>query len=85
VLVVDPPRAGIRPLYPLFKAAPPARVVMVSCHPMAAVRDLGVLVREHGYRVESIVPIDLFPQTDHLELVAALVREGLAGAKSDRT
>jgi 23S rRNA (uracil1939-C5)-methyltransferase len=75
VLVVDPPRAGIRPLYPLFQAAPPHRVVMASCHPMAAVRDLGVLVREHGYRLESLVAIDLFPQTDHLELVATLVRE----------
>ncbi len=74
LLLADPPRAGMKPLYPVFDAAPPARAVMVSCHPMAAVRDLGHLVHDAGYVLESIVPVDMFPQTDHLELVAGLAR-----------
>ena len=71
-LVVDPPRSGMRPLYGVLDSAPPARVVMVSCHPMAAVRDIARMVRSAGYRLERVVPIDMFPNTAHLEIVALL-------------
>jgi 23S rRNA (uracil1939-C5)-methyltransferase len=71
LLLADPPHAGMKPLLPLFQAAAPRRVLLVSCHPMAALRDLEGLVRA-GYRLTRLVPVDLFPQTDHLELVAAL-------------
>ena len=74
LIVLDPPRVGMQPMYRLFEHSPPARLVLVSCHPMAAVRDIGWLVREHGYRLDSLVPVDLFPQTAHLELIAHLVR-----------
>jgi 23S rRNA (uracil1939-C5)-methyltransferase len=74
LLLADPPHVGMRPLEPLFDAAPPRRVVLVSCHPMAALRDLERLVGR-GYRLRRLVPIDLFPQTDHLELVATLDRD----------
>lgn len=72
LLLADPPRAGIKPLRPLFETTPPRRVVLISCHPMAAVRDLSHLCRTAGYRLESVVPVDLFPGTPHLELVAVL-------------
>jgi 23S rRNA (uracil1939-C5)-methyltransferase len=74
LLVADPPRAGMKALVPVFAAAPPARVVVVSCHPMAAVRDLARLVSDFRYGVARVVPIDLFPQTDHLEVVALAER-----------
>lgn len=74
LLLADPPRAGIKAVWPLFEAAPPRRVVLVSCHPMAAVRDLKHLCRTARYRLERVVPIDMFPQTHHLELVAVLSR-----------
>lgn len=82
VLVADPPRAGMKPLRPVFDPArrsrragpPPSRVVMVSCHPMAAVRDLAHLVRESGYSLVSVTPIDVFSQTHHLELVGVVER-----------
>jgi 23S rRNA (uracil1939-C5)-methyltransferase len=74
LLLVDPPRAGIEPLRPLFEASPPRRVVLVSCHPMAAVRDMAHLCQRARYRLEQVVPIDMFPQTPHLELMALLVR-----------
>lgn len=74
LLLADPPHVGMRPLEPLFDAAAPRRVVLVSCHPMAALRDLERLARR-GYRLRRLVPIDVFPQTDHLELVATLDRD----------
>jgi tRNA/tmRNA/rRNA uracil-C5-methylase (TrmA/RlmC/RlmD family) len=82
LLVADPPRAGMAPLRevllerrrPRRGGPPPARVVMASCHPMAAVRDLAHLVRVAGYRLVAVTPIDVFPQTHHLELVAVMER-----------
>lgn len=77
LLVVDPPRAGMKPLANGFFCSTkhlPERVAMVSCHPMSAVRDLSLLVHSAGYRLVTIVPVDLFPQTHHLELVAVLER-----------
>lgn len=73
LMLVDPPRAGMRPLAPLFEEVTPPRVVMISCHPMAAVRDMKTLATA-GYRLVDVQPVDLFPQTDHLELVALLER-----------
>jgi 23S rRNA (uracil1939-C5)-methyltransferase len=74
LLLADPPRDGMKPLRPLFESAPPRSVVLVSCHPMAAVRDMKHLCATAGYRLERAVPIDMFPQTPHLELVAVLTR-----------
>jgi 23S rRNA (uracil1939-C5)-methyltransferase len=76
MLFADPPRSGIKPLYPVFTASPPRRVVLVSCHPIAAVRDIAFLVKEASYRLEKITPLDLFPQTDHFEVVAWLSHGG---------
>ncbi|MBW2261856.1 MAG: class I SAM-dependent RNA methyltransferase [Deltaproteobacteria bacterium] len=76
VLLADPPRSGMKPLYPVFDSSPPARTVIVSCHPMAAVRDLNHLVNNAGYVLEKVVPVDMFPQTDHLELVAVAALPG---------
>jgi len=74
VAVTDPPRAGFHPkaLGALIALAP-ARVVYVSCNPATLARDLGDLVRG-GYRVEWVQPVDMFPQTSHIEAVARLRR-----------
>ena len=73
LLLADPPRAGMAPLLSLLRQAPPERLVLVSCHPMAAMRDLRVATAS-GSRLVGLVPVDLFPGTHHLELVAALER-----------
>ncbi len=74
LLLADPPRAGMRPLHGVFASSPPRRFVLVSCHPMAAVRDMEHLARLR-YGLESLTPIDVFPQTPHLEIVAVMSRE----------
>ncbi|HEU5190852.1 MAG TPA: 23S rRNA (uracil(1939)-C(5))-methyltransferase RlmD [Methylomirabilota bacterium] len=74
VAVCDPPRAGFHPkaLAALATLAP-ARVVYVSCNPATLARDVGELARS-GYRVEWVQPVDMFPHTPHIEVVAHLTR-----------
>lgn len=73
-MVVDPPRKGCDRVFldQLF-AFGPERVIYVSCNPATQMRDL-VAFSEAGYRLAKLQPIDLFPQTRHLECVATLVR-----------
>ncbi len=74
VAVCDPPRAGFHPkaLAALVTLAP-ARIVYVSCNPATLARDVGDLARG-GYRLEWAQPVDMFPHTPHIEVVAHLVR-----------
>jgi 23S rRNA (uracil1939-C5)-methyltransferase len=74
VVVADPPRAGFHPraLRALADLAP-ARIVYVSCNPATLARDVGDLAR-HGYRLEWVQPVDMFPHTPHIEGVARLSR-----------
>jgi 23S rRNA (uracil1939-C5)-methyltransferase len=73
--VLDPPRRGCHPLAlnQLLRLAP-ARIVYISCQPATLARDLKLLVAG-GYQVVSVQPVDLFPQTAHIESVSVLVRE----------
>jgi 23S rRNA (uracil1939-C5)-methyltransferase len=71
-LVVDPPRGGLSPrVRDVVMDRRPARLTYVSCHPAALARDLRQL--QEGYRIESIVFFDMFPQTGHMETVVQLV------------
>ena len=74
VAVADPPRAGFHPkALSALVALAPARIVYVSCNPATLARDLADLVRG-GYRLEWVQPVDMFPQTPHIEAVARLRR-----------
>jgi 23S rRNA (uracil1939-C5)-methyltransferase len=73
-LVIDPPRAGCRPpvLDALLTRRLP-RIVYISCNPTTLARDLAYLSVAHStYRVVSIQPLDMFPQTAHIESIALL-------------
>lgn len=70
--LIDPPRSGIsdRAMHALIAAHVP-RIVYVSCDPATLARDVARLA-EAGYAPERFAPVDLFPQTYHLETVAVL-------------
>ncbi len=73
-IVLDPPRAGsTREFLDGVARLSPRLVSYVSCNPATQVRDMAVL-REHGYRVTSITPVDMFPHTKHVETVCLLTR-----------
>jgi 23S rRNA (uracil1939-C5)-methyltransferase len=70
VLVVDPPRAGLsaKVVRRLIEAAP-SRIVYVSCNPTTLAPNAAQLV-EAGWRLRTVRPVDMFPQTPHIECVA---------------
>ena len=74
VVVLDPPRSGCQPraLESLIEMAP-SRVAYVSCDAETLGRDLKILCRG-GYRLDEVAPLDMFPQTHHVECVALLSR-----------
>ena len=73
--LLDPPRAGCMPAaLDALCAAPPQRVVYVSCDLETLARDLAVLAAG-PFRVEQAQPVDMFPQTRHVEAVVTLVRD----------
>jgi 23S rRNA (uracil1939-C5)-methyltransferase len=74
VLVVDPPRAGLsaKVVRRVIEAAP-KRIVYVSCNPTTLAPNAAQLV-EAGYALRRVRPVDMFPQTPHIECVAVLDR-----------
>lgn len=73
VVIVDPPRAGLHEklVNKLLEIAP-AKIVYVSCNISTQARDLTLLQQQ--YHVKRLQPVDMFPQTHHIECVAELVR-----------
>ena len=74
VIVMDPVRAGCSG--EVLKAAAgmkPKRIVYVSCNPATFARDTKILKSE-GYEIKKIQPVDMFPQTMHVETVALLYK-----------
>lgn len=69
VIVVDPPRKGVdkRALQAIADMEP-KRIVYVSCDPASLARDLAIL-NQMGYRMVEVQPVDMFPQTSHVECV----------------
>jgi 23S rRNA (uracil1939-C5)-methyltransferase len=71
-LVLDPPRTGcIRSLKTALGLFQPQKIVYVSCHPATLARDLKFLLGQ-GYQLKSIQPLDMFPQTQHIETITLL-------------
>ncbi|RPF50663.1 23S rRNA (uracil(1939)-C(5))-methyltransferase RlmD [Aquisalibacillus elongatus] len=75
VVFMDPPRSGSDEAFLSSLAKlKPKRIVYVSCNPETQVRDLKYLSK-NGYKVEEIQPVDMFPQTSHIEAVTLLTRK----------
>ena len=74
VVVVDPPRKGCdKKLLDAITDIDAKRIVYVSCDPSTLARDLAIL-EENGYKTMEVQPVDMFPDTAHIENVAKLVK-----------
>jgi 23S rRNA (uracil1939-C5)-methyltransferase len=72
-VLLDPPRKGCLPrTLEALRAARPAQVIYVSCHPATMARDLNILCAEGVFELARVQPLDMFPQTQHVECVADL-------------
>ena len=68
IVVLDPPRAGIHPdVAEVLMAASPSRIIYVSCNPASQARDLAIMADK--YDILAVQPVDMFPQTHHVENV----------------
>ena len=75
VVVVDPPRKGCdEKLLETMVSMSPEKIVYVSCDSATLARDLKYL-REYGYYVKKVQPVDMFPHTGHVETVCLLSKK----------
>ncbi|GFP08311.1 hypothetical protein LHEJCM20397_10010 [Lactobacillus helveticus] len=74
VIFVDPPRKGLtKEFIDAAVKTGPKKVVYISCNPATLVRDMQILM-EAGYTTDLVSPVDMFPQTPHVESVTVLER-----------
>lgn len=82
-VLLDPPRKGcLPPTLKMLRAVRPAQIIYVSCHPATMARDLNNLCADGCFDLVRVQPLDMFPQTQHVECVADL-RAGEMLAKPD--
>ena len=75
VVITDPPRAGMHPkAIEILREWKPAVIVYVSCNPASFARDSNLLCADQTYRLIKCTPVDLFPQTNHVESIARFER-----------
>ncbi len=74
-VIVDPPRSGLtEDARQAVLTAKPQRIVYVSCGPETLARDCAIFTA-NGYEVTACQPVDLFPNTPHVEVVACMIRK----------
>jgi len=74
-LLLDPPRKGCQPvLLEVLRQTSPHQLLYISCHPATMARDLNILCTDNVFEVVRVTPLDMFPQTAHVECVADLRR-----------
>ena len=73
ILVIDPPRAWMHPSVLVnILAFHASKIIYISCNPSTLVRDLSYILEKSDYRIEKMIPVDMFPQTAHIEVVVSL-------------
>jgi tRNA/tmRNA/rRNA uracil-C5-methylase (TrmA/RlmC/RlmD family) len=72
-VILDPPRKGCLPeTLRLLRETRPSQIIYVSCHPATMARDLNILCTDGVFELARVQPLDMFPQTQHVECVADL-------------
>jgi 23S rRNA (uracil-5-)-methyltransferase RumA len=72
-IIVDPPRNGLAgSVIAFLLQSKVKKIVYVSCNPSTLARDLKILIKSAKYKIKEIVPVDMFPQTYHVEVVVLL-------------
>ena len=75
ILIADPPRSGLAPaVHDAISKLQPEKIAYISCDPATLARDVKKIVRK-GYRLISITPFDLFPQTAHVESIVFMEKK----------
>ena len=73
-IVFDPPRKGLETIIiDKVKEAEIENIIYISCNPATFARDCALL-KERGYEIEEITPVDMFPHTHHIEIVSKITR-----------
>lgn len=81
-VILDPPRTGCpRPSLELLRAVRPVQIIYVSCHPATLARDLNVLCADGVFELRRVTPLDMFPQTQHVECVADVRLSGMGAGE----
>ena len=70
-IILDPPRRGIGKTAGLLPKLGPRQIIYISCDPATLARDLATVCKQ-GYIIRKLIPVDMFPQTHHIESVALL-------------
>jgi tRNA/tmRNA/rRNA uracil-C5-methylase (TrmA/RlmC/RlmD family) len=81
-VILDPPRVGVpKSAIEQLREVRPKQIIYVSCHPATLARDLNLLCEGNVFELRSVTPLDMFPQTQHVECVAdlRLVNESSVG------
>ncbi len=69
-IILDPPRKGCHAsIIEVLRKAKPKQIIYVSCHPATLSRDVKLLCEGGLFKVEQVIPIDMFPQTQHIECI----------------
>ena len=78
LVIIDPPRKGTdNALIASLRLLLPKRIVYVSCNPATLARDLSLLCADELYRISAVQPINMFPDTGHVETIVLLCRKNI--------
>lgn len=73
LLIIDPPRAGMHPkALPKILEFKTDQIIYVSCNPATLSRDLDFILQNSDYEIETVIPVDMFPHTHHIETIVSL-------------
>lgn len=73
IVFLDPPRVGAKEIMPYIPKFNPKTIIYLSCNPTTLARDLQTLIF-NNYKIEKVIPFDMFPQTFHIETLVILKR-----------